>query len=380
MTAIADRPRAVQDGPVPDRLETLDMFLELLSEVDIDTDTCNFYTKVCEAIARLTRIKRVVLLLVDPELRVLRAAGATGITILPMHGIELSLDDIPLAERAMTEGAIVEADEDVDDQLGSGLAAEFGVRALVCVPLTSVDHCLGVILAELPASMTLAEREVLWTAGKVGALAASARSVTRDEERARRLREHIGVARAVHEQVIQRLFAVSCALAAETLGDGERTRCREEVASAVRELRDTLERPVAGTDLDPGPSLQQELKRLSSGPGGTALSIDWPASLPVPPRHESLVRHFVVEAVRNVHKHAPTGRIALTASQDGDAFEISVANDGVCKRPAGSAPFSGLGTTLLAADAAAAGASFTGGAEGSDRWRASLRVPLREAS
>jgi signal transduction histidine kinase len=368
-------------GAASDRLETLDLFHELLAQVDVDTETCNFYTKVCEGIASLTPVERVVLFLYDEPREMLRAAGATGLALLPLHGIEIALSELPIARRALEEGAVVEAVGDLRGEVAPVLVSEFGVSALACMPLVTADRWLGVIAADRGAAcgpMPAAEREVLWTAGKVAALAASARHVTREEERARRLREHIGVAREVHERVIQRLFAVSCALGAGELAREDRDFCREEMQAAVRELRETLERPVAGTGIErPLPDLRQELKRLSVAPGGAALKVLWPDGVNIPRGREALVRHFVAEAVRNVHKHARASQVSVTADAASGAFAIAVVNDGVgaAPRSAGGVE-SGLGLRLLEADAGACGATVASHAQGPERWVARLCVPF----
>ena len=45
---------------------------------------------------------------------------------------------------------------------------------------------------------------------------ATARNATRQQDRARRLAERLGLAREIHERVLQRLFGVSLALSAES--------------------------------------------------------------------------------------------------------------------------------------------------------------------
>src|SRR3712207_9222501 len=59
------------------------------------------------------------------------------------------------------------------------------------------------------------ERYVLWTLGKISALAEAARSATFQSLRARQLQERIDLAREVHEGVIQRLFGVTLAFSSE---------------------------------------------------------------------------------------------------------------------------------------------------------------------
>ena len=66
------------------------------------------------------------------------------------------------------------------------------------------------ILSDRPGStpLTDSERYLLWTIGKVAALATHARIATRNQELAKQLQERIDLAREIHDGVIQRLFGV----------------------------------------------------------------------------------------------------------------------------------------------------------------------------
>ena len=90
------------------------------------------------------------------------------------------------------------------------------------------------------------ERHLLWTLGKTTALVATARNMTRSQERSRRLIRAAELAREIHERVMQRLFGVSLALSAAAPLEGEqRERCLIEMQEATAELRSALERPLA---------------------------------------------------------------------------------------------------------------------------------------
>src|SRR6202043_2791990 len=113
----------------------------------------------------------------------------------------------------------------------------FGITTLVCTPLSAARRAYGVICADRGGGrfeLTDGERHLLWTLGKTAALVATARNATRQQERARRLGERLGLVREIHERVLQRLFGVSLALGAEQPLDAEqRERCRVEMEEAI---------------------------------------------------------------------------------------------------------------------------------------------------
>ena len=105
-----------------------------------------------------------------------------------------------------------------------------GITTLVCTPMSAADRGYGVICADRGGGrfeLSDGERHLLWTLGKTAALVATARHATRQQERSRHLSERLGLAREIHERVLQRLFGVSLALGAEqALTAEERERCR----------------------------------------------------------------------------------------------------------------------------------------------------------
>ena len=107
--------------------------------------------------------------------------------------------------------------------------------------MSAAGRAYGVICADRGGGrfeLTDGERHLLWTLGKTAALVATARIATRQQERSQRLAERLGLAREIHERVLQRLFGVSLALGAEQpLDAAERERCRSELQEAIGDLR-----------------------------------------------------------------------------------------------------------------------------------------------
>jgi signal transduction histidine kinase len=251
-------------------------------------------------------------------------------------------------------------------------------RNLVCTPMSAGGRWFGVLMGERLTDDPLneADRQTLWTLGKVGALAASVRISTRQQERARRLSDRIDLAREVHESVIQRLFGVGMVLGAEgELSAADRVRCLEEVQQAVADLRVAVQRPLARTSRPAGRTLAQTLGRLTDEHPDLGLRVQWESGAEVPERFEALAQNVLAEAVRNARKHAqPTG-IDIALAQDRDALVLQVVNDGVGPPPGQS----GIGLRLAALEALHHGALVEFGPEESGRWRVRLLMPLEGA-
>jgi len=201
---------------------------------------------------------------------------------------------------------------------------------------------------------------------------AAARNVTRQQERMRRLGERLDLAREIHESVLQRLFGVSLALGAEQpLDRTERERCRTEMQEALSDLRRALERPLAPLAPETGTTLAGELERVRKSPG-MVVEVDWHGESSVPADLEPLAQSVLVEALRNIAKHADPTRVEVVVARDEDDFTLEVRNDGV-RAGAGE---HGMGLRLAAFEALQLGGTVESGLVDGDRWRVRLVVPL----
>ena len=365
--------------PLPwEPVEALGVFVELLSEVETATPASGrFYDRVCEATCRLAHLRRAVIFLWDDARREVRAVGSQDVALDVFSGHDVSTENVPLARAALAGDCVVEVRERFEDHVPSELVEVFRPRNLVCTPMSAGGRWFGVLMGERLRDDPLneADRQTLWTLGKVGALAASVRISTRQQERARRLSDRIDLAREVHESVIQRLFGVGMVLGAEgELSAADRERCRQEVKQAVADLRVAVQRPLARTPNPVGRTLAQTLGRLTDEHPDLGLRVQWEPGAEVPERYEGLAQNVLAEAVRNARKHAvPTG-IDIALAQDRDALVLQVVNDGV--RPLGG--HSGIGLRLAALEALHHGALVEFGPEESGRWRVRLLMPLEE--
>jgi signal transduction histidine kinase len=356
-------------------VEPLEVFVELLADIPTDTSSTEFYDRICEAICRLTTMRRAAIFMADTGRRRVRAVGAHGASFSQLAALRPTLVNTPIAQKALLEDEVVVVSEGIETAVPPDYADVLGITTLVCTPMSAAGRAYGVICADRGGGrfeLTDGERHLLWTLGKTAALVATARNATRQQERARRLTERLDLAREVHERVLQRLFGVGLALGAEQpLSAEERERCRVEMQEAIGDLRRALERPLAPLPPETGTTLADELDRLKGTPGAP-VRVNWPADVTVPADLEPLAQSVLAEALRNAGKHASPSRVDVTVKRDSDTFKLQVQNDGVRREARGA----GMGLRLAAFEALQHGGVVEFGPAGEGRWRVRLVVPL----
>ncbi|MHB8659239.1 MAG: GAF domain-containing sensor histidine kinase [Solirubrobacteraceae bacterium] len=359
-------------------VEPLEVFVDLLADAagSGETASTEFYNRICEAICRLTTMRRAAIFMADAERRRVRAVGAHGTSFGELAALRPTLVNTPIAQRALLEDEVIVVSERIEEALSPEYAELLGITTLVCTPLSAAGRGYGVICADRGGGrfeLSDGERHLLWTLGKTAALVTTARNATRQQERARRLGERLDLAREIHERVLQRLFGVSLALSATApLSDAERERCRVEMRKAIGDLRRALERPLAPPPADTGTTLAAELERIAvGGVPGPPVEVRWAAGITVPPALEGLAQSILAEALRNLTKHAEPKRIEVGVDGDEDTFELEVRNDGV--RPGVSG--AGIGLRLASFEALQHGGMVEFGPAAPGGWRVRLVVP-----
>jgi signal transduction histidine kinase len=356
-------------------VEPLEVFVELLAQIDTDRSSTEFYDRVCEAICRLTTMRRAAIFMADIARGRPRAVGAHGTSFSQLAALRPTLLDTPIAQRALLEDQVIVISDGVEDAVPADYASELGIRTLVCTPMSAAGRAYGVICADrggVRFELSDGERHLLWTLGKTAALVATARNATRQQERSRRLAERLGLAREIHERVLQRLFGVSLALSAEQpLGADERERCRVEMQQAIGELRRALERPLAPLPPETGTTLAEELERLRAQQV-PPVDVVWPLETTVPHDLEPIAQSFLIEALRNVAKHSSPSKVDVLVGRDSETFTLEVRNDGVEGENRGA----GMGLRLAAFEALQEGGCVEFGPCGEGLWRVRLVVPV----
>jgi signal transduction histidine kinase len=332
-----------------------------------------FYDALCEAICSLTTVRRAVIFLWDGARSTVRPAGAHEVDISVFADEFVDVDLLPAARRALETDSVVESTDHptVTERFG----ALVNNRTLIVTPMVAGGRWVGVIVGDrLPdaGAFGAGERHLLWTLGKTAALAATARSATRQTMRARELEARIDLAREIHNGVVQRLFGVSLALAGNGEFDAEiRERCSDEIQAALSELRDAVQRPLGRRSPPTSATLSGELRRLEHEHAGLGLKLTAGDPSSVPTHLEPLVQSVVVEAIRNAQKHAEPSAVEVSVQHSDRTLVLEITNDGTTGRESRS----GMGLRLAGLEALQYGGLLEFGPEVDDRWRVRLTVP-----
>jgi signal transduction histidine kinase len=364
------------------RVDALDVFVELFDGLDngAERGTREFYDRCCEAVCRLTSMNRAGLLLYDDTRKLVVPVGSHGLPGELLDQIYGTLEETPVAQRALGEDRVVELADGLEGEVPDRYAHLGGVSTLTCTPVSAGGRWLGVIFADQGGghfALTESERHTMWTLGKTAALATSARNATAQQARARMLGERIDLAREVHERVMQRLFGISLVLGSSTeLRPEERIRCAREVRDALGDLRDALSRPLAPSPEGTGATLEEELSRLGRHYGSLPLEVNWDVGEPLPADLEPLAQSVLAEALRNADKHAEPRRVQVDVSRRDETLVLEVRNDGVAREDPAPPGGAGMGLRLAAFEALQRGGVVEFGREG-DEWRTRLMLPVR---
>ncbi len=338
---------AIRDGPVNGgfardpssggsagaaHLEVLEVMSDLLLGVGEGSPPDAFFSSLCEAICRLTSMRRAVLFRYDSSRRRVRAVGAHGIELERFADLFVTIESVPVARQALVEDRIVEvlgaSDFDVPATVRELLE---GVR-IVCTPMAAAGRYVGVVLSEREPgdpAMDDEQRHLLWTLGKAIAMASVAREATRFDEQSRQLQQRIDLAREIHEGVVQRLFGVSLALSRNEQLDAEsQRRCSAEVQTALADLQAALRRPLGHSSRPTAVTFPEELERLRGVYPDLEITLEAGSAEEVPDSLEALAQSILVEAVRNARKHSRATFVGVSLREEGGTFVLEVRNDG----------------------------------------------------
>jgi signal transduction histidine kinase len=327
---------------------------------------------VCEALCRLTTLRRAAVLLYDPAYRAVLPVGSSGVDPALVEQIEGTLDETPMAQRALAEDQVISASEDHASHVPARYARFAGITTITCTPISAGGRWLGVIFADRGGGrfeLTEAEKRTMLTLGRLAALAASVERGTQQRERASRLSERISLTREIHEQVIQRLFGLLLVVGSDQpLSVEERKRLDGELRAVLAELRGALERSLAPSEHETRTTLRHLLDRLDQRP---ELDVEWQDGVEVPAELEPLLQSVLAEALRNIDKHARPTRVEIRVGAEPEAYVLEVMNDGARER----SQEGGLGIRLMSMEAIQHRGIVEFGTVPPDRWRVRLVVP-----
>ena len=286
-----------------------------------------------------------------------------------------NLNETPVAQKALEADDVI-VFTDFAEHVPERFRGLVDTEAIACIPVATGGRWLGVIFADQDGErFELAENErlPLRTLGRAAALVASVEQATRERERAHQLDQRIALTRELHEQVIQRLFALSLVLGAEGgLAPEDRIRAHDELRSVLGELRGALERGLSPPERETKLEIRDILGRLANE--DERVQVRWQNGLRVPPWIEPLAQSVLAEALRNIGKHADPERITVEVGESGGALTLEVLNDRARRAPAGG----GLGLRLASIEALRHQGVVEFGPIGDGRWRVRLVCPLHE--
>jgi signal transduction histidine kinase len=319
-------------GAASGHIEVLEVMSDLLSRVGEGSPPDAFFSSLCDAICRMTAMKRAVLFRYDSARRRVRAVGAHGIELELFADLFVTVDSVPVVRRALATDRILEVTGAEDFKVPPSVRELLeGVR-IVCTPMAAAGRYVGVVLSEREAEvpeMEEDERHLLWTLGKAIAMASVAREVTSYDEQSRQLQQRIDLAREIHEGVVQRLFGVSLVLSREELlDDDSQLRCAKEVQMALADLRTALTRPLGHASRPTTVTFGEELQRLRALYPDLEIVLEVGDATSVPSSLEALAQSILAEAVRNAHKHARATYVKVSLRNDGATFMLEARNDG----------------------------------------------------
>jgi hypothetical protein len=358
------------------RAGTVEVLVGLLAELDVATESGVFYDRVCKAACSLTTMRRAALLLHDDTYRTVIPMGSHGVDPDLVKRIEGTLDETPIARRALEEDRVIVVRGGLSGHVPRRYSDLADTACMTCTPIAAARRWLGVIFADRDGEdfeLDDGERETMLTLGRLAALTASVEHSTEQRESERRLAERVELTRDLHENAIQRLFGVALALGSERgLSAPERRRCQEELRSVVGDLRHALTRPVATPDRVHRAGLAQELGRLLERRPG--LKLEWEDGVVVPPDLEPVAQSVLAEALRNADRHSDPSQIEIRVASDGDTFTLAVENDGAGDGK--STKGGGLGLRLAALEALRYEGLVEFGPAPGGRWRVRLVAPV----
>lgn len=321
-------------------------------------------------------MERATLLIYESTYRIVVPVGSHGLDPGLINRIEGTLDETPIARRALEEDRVVEAHGELSGHVPERYARRADTQNITCTPIAAGGRWLGVILADRAGAefeLDDAEREAMMNLGRLAALTATVEQSTEQRERERNLAERIDLTRELHERVIQRLFGVCLALGADgDLSAEQRLRCYEELRLVVGDLRRALARPVVeprrrATDL--GQLIGRLIERRPE------LHVEWEDGVDVPDELEPLAQSVLTEALRNVDRHSRAERIWVRVAAEDGTFSLEVENDGA-SAGTGTTQGGGLGLRLATLEALRFEGLVEFGSAAEDRWRVRLVVPI----
>lgn len=275
-----------------------------------------------------------------------------------LPGLTVSDPDNP-AVRVLQEQRTVShpdlADAALCPEVRAVLEAEEGIASLTAVPVAFGGEVRAVVLVGLRRTGGLSE-QVSEAVARVCTYAGAAMAAARDRARVEEIaaqRERRRLARALHDELGQRLFGigilVGSALKGATAGRPDLLTQLENLTREVAGASTAFRRTLNNLDTPPTPAgalavkLREDTAAFRERSGLPAHLVVLGEEMPVDGDGADALVRVVQEGLRNADRHARAREVVVTLAFDADAVEVAVHDDGVGVR-AGTVAGFGVGS------------------------------------
>jgi hypothetical protein len=135
------RSEPVEAGGGAVQVQALEVMSDLLLGIGEGSPPDAFFSSLCDAICRLTSMKRAVLFRYDTARRRVRAVGAHGIELERFAELFVTIDSVPVARQALLEDRVLEVRgvADVNFDMPASLREILEDVCIICTPMAAGD-------------------------------------------------------------------------------------------------------------------------------------------------------------------------------------------------------------------------------------------------
>ena len=293
---------------------------------------------IANSVCQLVDLERSAIFMYEPATDTLRGIAAHDLDADEILAIRESLDNAPLAKRAIvTRAPVFSADASADPAVPARYIELFQLGALGCAPLIAKDRVVGVIFLDgggRPFRFTPQQRQLLQAFGNLAAIALENARLHAAAEEGAVLRDRARIAQELHDNVAQIFFSIGLEAKA-LLGAGEAPPVHRRVARIQKlatqggaEIRNAI---FAMSSL-PGPegllpSLEHLVReyRVSTGSRAEFVANGFPE---VSAEIEEMIYATAREAVQNARKHAEATALSMTLGVEDGSLTLAVRDNG----------------------------------------------------
>src|SRR3990172_1295254 len=293
---------------------------------------------IANSVCQLVDLERSAIFMYEPATDTLRGIAAHDLDADEILAIRESLDNAPLAKRAIvTRAPVFSADASADPAVPARYIELFQLGALGCAPLIAKDRVVGVIFLDgggRPFRFTPQQRQLLQAFGNLAAIALENARLHAAAEEGAVLRDRARIAQELHDNVAQIFFSIGLegkallGTATQPAVGRRVARIQKLAALGGTEIRNaifalsSLPKPAGLV-----PSLEHLLQEYRASTGNRAECVV-NALLETPSEVEEIIYVAAREAVQNARKHAEATFLSVTLGFEDGRLTLAVRDDG----------------------------------------------------